>query len=171
MVDRCRFCKTIIYFTAMLMAAGCSVLALDPSSLTSGFIRDDFTVENGLPSNVVNAIVQTRNGFLWIGTDAGLVRFNGRQFIPIYFRAPQPDPQGIVHDLAEGPDGDLWVGTGAGLARIAHPALDFFDQSQSVFYHPGAGLSDEITCLLLVFVSHAKGYDPAPLCSHLLRSS
>jgi ligand-binding sensor domain-containing protein/signal transduction histidine kinase len=129
------------------MAAGCSVLALDPSSLTSGFIRDDFTVENGLPSNVVNAIVQTRNGFLWIGTDAGLVRFNGRQFIPIYFRAPQPDPQGIVHDLAEGPDGDLWVGTGAGLARIAHPALDFFDQSQSVFYHPGAGLSDEITCL------------------------
>jgi signal transduction histidine kinase/ligand-binding sensor domain-containing protein len=129
------------------MAVAGSGLALDPSSPTRDFIRTDFTVEDGLPSNVVNAIVQTRNGFLWIGTDAGLVRFNGRRFIPIYFRAPQPAPQGIVRALAEGPDGDLWVGTGAGLARIARPALDFFDQSFSVFYHPGAGSSDEISCL------------------------
>jgi signal transduction histidine kinase/ligand-binding sensor domain-containing protein len=131
----------------MLIAVAGSGLALDPSSPTRDFIRTDFTVENGLPSNVVNAIIQTRNGFLWIGTDAGLVRFNGRRFIPVYFRAPEPAPQGIVRALAEGPEGDLWVGTGAGLARIARPALNFLDQSFSVFYHPGAGSSDEISCL------------------------
>ena len=113
----------------------------------SDYIRNDFTVENGLPSNVVNAIVQTRNGFLWVGTDAGLARFNGRRFTPIYFRGPQPAPPGIVSALAEGPDGDLWIGTGAGLARIARPALDFFDPSRSAFYHAGPGPSDEITCL------------------------
>jgi len=91
-------------------------MALDPRSATSDFIRTDFTVEDGLPSNVVNAIVQTRNGFLWVGTDAGLVRFNGRRFISIEFRAPAQSPQGSVRALIEGPDGDLWVGTGAGLA-------------------------------------------------------
>jgi signal transduction histidine kinase/ligand-binding sensor domain-containing protein len=104
-------------------------------------------VEYGLSSNVVNAIFQTRDGFLWIGTDAGLNRFDGRHFTPIYFRGPRGTPQGIVSALAEGPDGDLWIGTSAGLVRLPRLALDQFDRSPSVFYHPGVGISDEITCL------------------------
>jgi len=123
------------------------VLAVDPNRPTTSYIRTSFTVEDGLSSNVVNAIVQTRSGFLWIGTDAGLDRFNGRHFTPIYFRGPRTTPQGIVSALAEGPDGDLWVGTSNGLVRIANSALDHFDRSQSIFYHPGAGMSAEITCL------------------------
>ena len=121
-------------------------MALDPKSPTGEYIRTDFTVEDGLPSNVVNAIVQTRNGFLWVGTDAGLVRFNGRKFIPFELRQPQQTP-GSVRALVEAPDGALWVGTGAGLARIPRPALDVFDQPSIVFYHPAAGSADEITCL------------------------
>src|SRR5262245_9680613 len=121
--------------------------ALDPNQPATSYIRTTFTVEDGLSSNVVNAIFQTRNGFLWIGTDAGLNRFDGRHFTPIYFRGPQATPQGIVTSLAEGPDGDLWIGTSAGLVRIPRVALDPFDRSLSVFYHPGAGISDEITWL------------------------
>jgi ligand-binding sensor domain-containing protein len=124
-----------------------SARAVDPSQPATSYIRTAFTVEDGLSSNVVNAIVQTRNGFLWIGTDAGLNRFDGRHFTPIYFRGPQATSQGIVSALAEGPDGDLWIGTSAGLVRIPRLALDRFDRSLSVFYHPGAGISDEITCL------------------------
>jgi len=121
--------------------------ALDPNQPATSYLRTTFTVEDGLSSNVVNAIVQTRNGFLWIGTDAGLDRFDGRHFTPIYFRGPSSTPQGTVSALAEGLDGDLWIGTSAGLVRIARPALDRFDRSLSVFYHPGSGMSDEITCL------------------------
>jgi signal transduction histidine kinase/ligand-binding sensor domain-containing protein len=121
--------------------------ALDPNQRASSYIRTTFTVENGLSSNVVNSILQTQNGFLWIGTDAGLNRFDGRHFSPIYFRGSGSTPQGIVSALAEGPDGDLWIGTSAGLLRIARPGLDEFDRSLSTFYHPGAGISDEITCL------------------------
>ena len=124
-----------------------SVLAVDPNRPTTSYTRTSFTVEDGLSSNVVNAIVQTRSGFLWIGTDAGLDRFNGRHFTPIYFRGPRTTPQGIVSALAEGPDGDLWVGTSNGLVRIAAAALDHFERSLSIFYHPGAGMSAEITCL------------------------
>src|ERR1700740_1162167 len=121
--------------------------ALDPNQPATSYLRTTFTVEDGLSSNVVNAIVQTRNGFLWIGTDAGLDRFDGRHFTPIYFRGPSSTPQGTVSALAEGLDGDLWIGTSAGLVRIARPALDRFDRSLPVFYHPGVGMSDEITRL------------------------
>jgi streptogramin lyase len=102
---------------------------VDPEQPATSYIRTTFTVEDGLSSNVVNAIVQTRDGFLWIGTDAGLNRFNGRHFTPIYFRGPRSTPQGIVSTLAEGPDGDLWIGTSAGLVRIPRLALDRFDHS------------------------------------------
>ena len=121
--------------------------AVDPDQPATSYLRTTFTVEDGLSSNVVNAILQTRDGFLWIGTDAGLNRFDGRHFTPIYFRGPESTPHGIVSALAEGPDGDLWIGTSAGLVRISRQTFDQFDRSLSVFYHPGAGLSDEITCL------------------------
>ena len=122
-------------------------LALDPKARPNEYIQTVFTVEGGLPSNVVNAIVQTRNGFLWIGTDAGLARFDGRRFVPIYFRSSPPGSQGTVQALAEAPNGDLWVGTGAGLARIARAGLDFFDRSFSTLYHVRSGTADEVRCL------------------------
>jgi signal transduction histidine kinase/ligand-binding sensor domain-containing protein len=136
-----------IGFSIVLTLATKSARAVDPKQPATSYLRNTFTVEDGLSSNVVNAIVQTRNGFLWIGTDAGLNRFNGRHFTPIYFRGSESTPQGIVNTLAEGPDGDLWIGTSAGLVRISRLALDQFDRSLSVFYHPGPGISDEITCL------------------------
>src|SRR5580704_19639908 len=139
--------RATIGLSIVLILATKSARAVDPRQPAASYIRTTFSVEDGLSSNVVNAIVQTRNGFLWIGTDAGLNRFDGRHFTPIYFRGPKSTPQGIVSSLAEGPDGDLWVGTNAGLVRIARPALDGFDRSLSTFYHPGPGISDEITCL------------------------
>src|SRR6266853_6752451 len=136
MLTRSPICGATVRLLTLLAVATKSVLAVDPNRPTTSYIRTSFTVEDGLSSNVVNAIVQTRNGFLWIGTDAGLDRFNGKHFAPIYFRGPRSTPQGIVSSLAEGLDGDLWIGTSAGLVRIARPALDRFDRSLSVFYHP-----------------------------------
>jgi ligand-binding sensor domain-containing protein len=105
--------------SAVALACCVSAHALDSNQPASSYLRTTFTVENGLSSNVVNAIVQTRNGFLWIGTDAGLDRFDGRHFTPIYFRGRSSTPQGTVSTLAEGPGGVLWVGTSAGLYRFA----------------------------------------------------
>ena len=147
MLNRPSLCGVTVRLLILLAVAAQSVLAVDPNRPTTSYIHTSFTVEDGLSSNVVNAILQTRNGFLWIGTDAGLDRFNGGHFTPIYFRGPRATPQGIVSALAEGPEGDLWVGTTNGLVRIASAALENFDRSQSIFYHPGAGISDEIKCL------------------------
>jgi signal transduction histidine kinase/ligand-binding sensor domain-containing protein len=143
-------------FVAWRAAAGLSIAltialapgrAVSPDQPANSYIRTTFTVEDGLSSNVVNALLQTRDGFLWIGTDAGLNRFDGRHFAPIYFRGPESTPQGIVSALAEATNGDLWIGTTAGLVRISQQGLSQFDRSLSTFYHAGAGSSDEIRCL------------------------
>jgi signal transduction histidine kinase/ligand-binding sensor domain-containing protein len=147
MREKPQLCRAIVHALALLTILARCGLALDPTQPAGSYIRTAFTVEDGLPSNVVNAIVQTRNGFLWIGTDAGLARFDGRHFTMIDFRGPRSAAQGVVRSLAEGPDGDLWVGTHFGLARIPTTAPDESDRWPSTFYHHGAGQSDEITSL------------------------
>src|SRR6202165_3833466 len=117
--------RAIGHALALLTILAPCGLALDPIQPAGSYIRTTFTVEDGLPSNVVNAILQTRNGFLWIGTDAGLARFNGRHFTPVDFGLPRSTSQSVVRSLAEGPDGDLWVGTNLGLARIPSTAPDY----------------------------------------------
>jgi ligand-binding sensor domain-containing protein len=82
----------------------------------SGYVRRNFTVEDGLLSNIVYAVLQTRDGFLWVGTREGLLRFDGRHFTRIEF-LPNASPVSAVA-LAEAPDGALWVGTRVGVARM-----------------------------------------------------
>src|SRR5271156_24990 len=124
----------------------CRALALDPHA--NSYLRSDFTVEEGLPDNEVNAITQTRNGFLWVGTDGGLARFDGEHFTPIRLRAGKRK-EIPVSFLVTAEDGALWVGTDSGLAHIPSAALDHFDRSLVTMYHPGAGPSDRIACLLI----------------------
>jgi|HubBroStandDraft_6_1064221.scaffolds.fasta_scaffold44491_1 signal transduction histidine kinase/ligand-binding sensor domain-containing protein len=108
------------------------------------YIRTDFTVENGLPNNVVNAIVETENGLLWVGTDSGLASFDGREFTPIDLETPGTPPQGGIHALLESTKGDLWVGTDAGVVRISKIALDQFSSTLLTFYRLGAGPSNQV---------------------------
>src|ERR1700754_1994111 len=65
-------CKVAMVLAAVALACCVPAHALDPNQPATSYLRTTFTVEDGLSSNVVNAIVQTRNGFLWIATDAGL---------------------------------------------------------------------------------------------------
>lgn len=120
--------------------------ALDPHPPPGGYLRKVFTVEDGLPDNQVNAILQSPNGFLWVGTDAGLARFDGAHFAQIRFRSGL-SREVQVTSLALAHDGSLWVGTIAGLMHIPKSGLDHFDRSEVASYHPGPSLSDQITSL------------------------
>ena len=118
-------------------------------TLNPAFIRTDFTVEDGLPDNVVNAIVETENGLLWVGTETGLATFDGRDFNPIQLRIPGAPSQGAVNTLLESSTGDLWVGTDAGLVLIPKSALDELDPARMSFFSLGATKSgDEVETLL-----------------------
>lgn len=112
------------------------------------YVHSDFTVEGGLPDNVVNTIVETENGLLWVGTEAGLASFDGREFNPINLQTAGAPAQGAVHSLLESSTGDLWVGTDAGVVRIPKAALDQFSPALVTYFRLGPAPSNEVDALL-----------------------
>ena len=89
-------------------------------------------MENGLPQNTVQAIAQTRDGFLWLGTEAGLVRFDGAGF-QLFDRTTDPRlPGNDVRCLLESSDGALWIGTSDGLARMKDGGVTAFTTDQGL---------------------------------------
>ncbi len=77
-----------------------------------------FTTADGLPSNVVHAILEDHHGYLWFASDDGLARYDGRRFR--IWRREQGLPDNRVLALAQDAAGQLWLGTGQGqLVRMS----------------------------------------------------
>jgi ligand-binding sensor domain-containing protein len=93
--------------------------------------------------NVVNDVLQTRDGFLIVGSAAGLHRFDGHLFAEMNSDPPQAIN---VRSLTEGPDGDLWAATRFGVYQVPHAEIDQRTQTLSV-YHLGQGAADGVACL------------------------
>jgi ligand-binding sensor domain-containing protein/signal transduction histidine kinase len=96
---------------------------------TTGFLPQDLTLkawtkQQGLPDDTVTAVLQSRDGYLWVGTSGGLARFDGIRFVPV-LPAPRPTNAAIrVAALCEDAAGELWVGTqGDGLFCYANGVL------------------------------------------------
>lgn len=102
---------------ALLLSSAVVMPALEPSTSLANYGRQAWGMENGLPQNTVQALAQTKDGFLWLGTEAGLVRFDGVEF-QTYDRNSTPAlPGSDIRCLLAAVDGALWIGTNAGLAR------------------------------------------------------
>src|SRR5258708_35865185 len=54
--------------------------ALDPNHTLSQYLREQWTTDNNFPGGAIDAITQTADGYLWMGTEKGLVRFDGVNF-------------------------------------------------------------------------------------------
>src|SRR6202040_643977 len=80
---------------------------------------DVWQTEQGLPQNSVTSIVQTRDGYLWLGTYNGLVRFDGVRF-KVFDSSNTPEFQGSrITSLFEDGEGSLWIGHETGnLTRL-----------------------------------------------------
>ena len=102
-------------------------------------------MNDGLPHNSVQAIVQTRDGYLWVGTQGGLARFDGVQFTS-FDEATVPEIRGVnILGLHESRDGSLWIATGhSGVFRLKDGKLLHYGKAQ--------GLADD-SCLAMLFES------------------
>ena len=101
-----------------LLLFASSALALDPGRAITQYIQSLWNTESGLPQNSVHAVAQTPNGYLWLGTEEGLTRFDGVEFTT-YNHANTPAlPSDYVQALAVDRDGALWIGTDSGLAEF-----------------------------------------------------
>jgi ligand-binding sensor domain-containing protein len=84
--------------------------------------------KDGLPSTFIYSVVQTRDGFLWLGTDDGLVRFDGVQFTRSRPVMPNGELPGQVRVLHVSRQGELLLGTGTGL--VGHERNVAFEGTQ-----------------------------------------
>jgi PAS domain S-box-containing protein len=83
--------------------------ALDPNRLPSQYVREQWTTETGFPGGAVNGIAQTPDGYLWIGTDRGLIRFDGFNFRPVSFASIATASNVPILQLLTDAGGKLWV--------------------------------------------------------------
>jgi len=102
----------------LLVALVCpEVAGLDPSRKISQYGHSMWRIQDGYLPGPPEAITQTADGYLWIGTHAGLVRFDGVRFVPWASAKSEKLPSDQIHYLLGTSDGSLWIGTAGGLAR------------------------------------------------------
>ena len=110
----------------LLLGTAASAAALEPTTPLANLNRQSWAMENGLPQNTVQALAQTADGFLWLGTEVGLVRFDGVGFAVFDEHTKPALPGSYVQCLMAGKDGSLWVGTSSGLGRMKDGAVTAF---------------------------------------------
>lgn len=105
-----------IVCVALSLLCGRQAFGLDPRKALTQYSRTLWTQEHGLPQDTIRAITQTTDGYLWLGTDEGLARFDGYEFT-VFDKDHYNLPTNSITALAAGPDGSLWIGTSNGLTR------------------------------------------------------
>jgi signal transduction histidine kinase/ligand-binding sensor domain-containing protein len=147
------FCFVLFFFTIS------PVGALDTSRQISQYGHTAWRTEDGGFSGTPNAIAQTTDGYLWIGAQAGLMRFDGVRFVS--WQPPEGSelPSSRINSLLGARDGSLWIGTSTGLARWRNGNLiNYSDATGSIM----AILEDRMGTIWIARanLSDAKG----PLC-------
>ncbi|GAB5521784.1 MAG: hypothetical protein RhofKO_40350 [Rhodothermales bacterium] len=75
------------------------------------FVAQQWTMEDGLPSNAIGDILQTPDGYLWLATDNGLARFDGLRFMPFTTSNTPALPNNRIAKLFVSQAGALWIQT------------------------------------------------------------
>jgi signal transduction histidine kinase/ligand-binding sensor domain-containing protein len=100
-----------------LVLAWCpSVFALNPALDVNQYAHTSWQTRDGFPKGQITAIAQTPDGYLWLGTEFGLVRFDGIKHVLWNPPGNQQLPSNFIFSLLVARDGTLWIGTEKGLA-------------------------------------------------------
>ncbi|MCU0391874.1 MAG: SpoIIE family protein phosphatase [Thermoflexibacter sp.] len=130
-----------LYCTVLLLHLGgyahfAQAQALEPHKALTQYLIHKWTTENGLPSNTLNKITQTKDGYLWIAGYNGLVRFDGTYFTVYNRKNTSAFLTNSISDLYESTDGKLWIGT-AGGGLVIHEKDSFrILQTKTTFNYP-----------------------------------
>lgn len=117
----------------LLLAGSGPAFALDPYRAVTQYVQSTWDSRQGLPRNYVTGVVQTPDGYLWLGTQAGLVRFDGVRFT-VYDDSNTPALRThSIRVLRADPKGVLWIGTdGGGVVRVADGQFTRFGEAEGV---------------------------------------
>ena len=94
------------------------VVAAQIAAPPAGFSVSSWTTADGLPQSSIAGLARDREGYLWVGTAAGLARFDGDSFVT-YPRDPAAEPFKTVSEMTTDASGAIWVaGADSGIARL-----------------------------------------------------
>jgi len=119
--------------TALTTMASFDLSALDPTKAVTQYMIGYWNDETGLPQNNVRSILQTKDGYTWIGTEEGLARFDGVKFTLFNESNTPLISKNYISCLFQDSRGNLWIGTvGSGLLKY-----ESMDGSAGKFSHYG----------------------------------
>jgi PAS domain S-box-containing protein len=103
-------------YTLVVWLWAVAALAAEPSLDVGQYAHNAWTFRNRFLNGAVYAIAQTPDGYLWLGTQSGVARFDGVRVAPLALPPGQELPSTAVGSLLAARDGTLWIGTFDGLA-------------------------------------------------------
>jgi len=109
----------ILIFAFIAVGLFHHVFALDPRKEVCSYTNDVWLMDDGLPQNYALVVVQTPDGYIWIGTQEGLARFNGHKFEVFNVNNNSCLSTNTINSLAVDDQGTLWIGnSGGGLVSL-----------------------------------------------------
>lgn len=129
---------------SVLLLAACADLlfGLDPNRRLTQYVHRIWQTQQGLPESSIYAIAQSRDGYLWLGTQTGVVRFDGVKFTQLESINPKAPSNVWIRGLAQDTSGALWLGTNdSGLFRILGKDVRHFSESDGL-------PSDTVQCVV-----------------------
>ena len=108
--------RRAIIALGVVLAGGPGAYALDPALAVSQYAHTAWKIRDGFTKGAITSIAQTGDGYLWLGTEFGLLRFDGVRAVPWKPPAGEDLPSTYIRSLFVARDGTLWIGTVKGLA-------------------------------------------------------
>ncbi len=113
-----------------LVSSAGRMFALDPTSRISQYGHSVWRVQDGYFGGRAWTIAQTTDGYIWVGTDAGLFRFDGVRFVRWSAQAGEALPSNRIVKVLAARDGSLWIGTDAGLVHLVNKHLVVYQKEE-----------------------------------------
>jgi len=162
----------ILAIGILLLASGPSAFALNPSLDVNQYAHTAWKLSEGISKGNIWSIAQTPDGYLWLGTEFGLLRFDGVRAVPWQPPAGEHLPSSDVTSVRVTRDGALWIGTSGGLVSWKGDNLTHYeafngliiealleDREGTVWVIAGRALPESRLCSVQKEKTHCYGED------------
>ncbi len=162
--------RATITFGILLACCPCA-FPLNPSLDINQYAHTAWTIRDGFFKGAISSIAQTPDGYLWLGTESGLLRFDGVRAVPWQLPASERLPSSFIRRLLAARDGRLWIGTEEGLASWKDGKLTRYrefagqvrplleDRQGTVWVAEGNGVAAARLCSMQSGGTHCYGED------------